>query len=1211
MSLAARVGRAIFWGQAGRLAEAVLLFLFSLLLARLLGPASYGLFALGISIAGLCGFLVLLGLGPETLGRFLPEVVAGGRRDRARGLLARLAAIRGAAVVFLACVAFYFRAALAARLHFPAETISIALVLLVFASRSMFDLLTYFSSGLLEIRRVAIAKLTAAMIAPILIVFAWSYRATSTEAAWLALAAGYLIGGSVLAIPFVSIRTLSNRTDAFPVGRILAFGMFTWVTIFFVYILGDNADVLLLGWLLPDRAAIGYYAVGAKIAFSLNALLLGWVSFVSVASFSEAWQQGGGTRLAGFLEGQWKLGVLSLVGPSLLLIRYAREIVKILYSAAYAPSVPVIQILCGLMALSVIAGFSLVTSALYATSHERLACTLVGGAAAFNIGAEIVLVRRIGILGAAWATGLSFVLLALSSGAAGRRFIPWHFPGLFTGKVIAASALAMAPTFWIHPDSGASLAAGFAMWSVAFLGSLAILKPLEEKDSTALVMISPRLGRWATFFGPRNLGTAVRLPTPGRITRSAETFPQRTKTQERNVVEMEERLISIAIPTYNRGALLEEALASILPQMRSDVEVVVYDTGSPDDTCRRMEKLAQDNSALRFFSTAERYSLDETLLRLLDVCRGEYVWFFSSDDQMKPGTIEAVRERILSARERPALVYVNQEIVDEAGKTLVASQVGAEGNHDFRDGRKILPRLGLNLGFISASVFRRQSGLHASGSSAHEFLGTRSLNLHLYLRCLLEGGSALYIGEPHIRARRASGAPPYEYADVFVRDIVRILEDARARGFGRFAIYHAMHRIVAGQYLRLVLSWRAGDPVELARTFPIMAKACWKYPAFWVLLLPIRFAPPGILRSGRNRLRRRRDAKNHLGHYPRMEKSNRVSGATGDRAIGLGGAFGALVRTRKWIAASGSDLRFKAIPFLVTTYRGLYARLRPKETITIAFRGHLLQLDLTDVVVARSLVTSGEWEQYETLIFSKTVEEGMVVVDIGANIGHYTLEAARRVGKTGKVFAFEPEPHNFSLLCRNIEANGYQNVVPVQMALSNRTGAARLTLSPDNLGGHHFENSIQNGKAVTVGVTTLDEYLRHECRRIDVIKMDAEGAEMGILEGMKGILAANPDLILFTEFYPEAMRASGHEPEDFLTTLMESGFSVGILDQSRARIEPLPEVPLSNFIRALLENERGKSCVDLLCVRGKGLREQLGLEDWRRDAALAPAASAQ
>ena len=509
MSLAARVGRAIFWGQAGRLAEAVLLFLFSLLLARLLGPASYGLYAVGIGFVGLCGFLVLLGLGPETLGRFLPEVVAGGRHDRARGLLVKLIAMRGAATLLLGATVFYFREALGAWLHFPMGTATTAVVLLVFAARSLADLLTYFSSGLLEMRRVAIAKLATALTAPVIVFFFWWFRDANPDAAWIATAGGSLAGVLILSIPLLSIRSQHRRAETVPVRKILSFGMFTWVTVFFVYVLGDNTDVMLLGWLQPDRIAIGQYAVGAKIAFSLNALLLGWASLVSVSSFSEAWQKGGAVRLARLVEGQWKLGVLSLVGPSLLLVRYAPEVLRIFYSNAYAPSAPVIQILCGLMALSGLLGFTLGTSALYATSHERLACVLVGAAAAFNIGAEIVLVRRMGILGAAWATGLSFVLLALSSAIAGRHYFPWRFPALFAGKVLAACAIALTPTLWIRADSSATLAAGIVVWCVTFLGSLAILKPLEEMDSAALVRVNPRLAELAAFFGPRAVTVAA------------------------------------------------------------------------------------------------------------------------------------------------------------------------------------------------------------------------------------------------------------------------------------------------------------------------------------------------------------------------------------------------------------------------------------------------------------------------------------------------------------------------------------------------------------------------------------------------------------------------------------------------------------------------------------------------------------------------------
>ena len=736
------------------------------------------------------------------------------------------------------------------------------------------------------------------------------------------------------------------------------------------------------------------------------------------------------------------------------------------------------------------------------------------------------------------------------------------------------------------------------------------LVPFEETRPGEARLESQSFSRFLNELRAHGVGTNL-LCQPARARNQSKSFTRPAPNASGQGAPGKPRrpLISVAIPTYNRGRLLEETLASILPQTDESVEVVVYDTGSADDTSERVEKLAQDSPALRFFSVAERHSLDETLLRLLDVCRGEYVWFFSSDDQMNPGAIEAVRKRILGTRERPALVYINQEIVDETGKTLVVSQVGNEGSRDFRDGRKILPWLGLNLGFISASVFRRESALHAATSSAHEFVGTRSLNLHLYLRCLLEGGAALYVGEPLIRARRAPGAPPYEYADVFVRDIVRILDDAGQRGFGRLAIYRAMHRIVAGQYLRLVFSWRAEDPVELARTFPVMAKACWKYPAFWLLLIPVRFAPSALLWAVRNHLRDWRDARNErrqtLASAPAVEsRSIRASGA-------LRTPFHALLVARRLIASLGGERIFKAIPYLIPAYRKAYAYLRPNEIVRTECRGHEMYLDPADVEVARSLISLGSWEEHETRIFSAAVKEGMVVVDIGANIGHYTLEAARRVGETGRVFAFEPEPHNFGLLCRNVEANRYRNVVSVRKALSNRTGVGRLTLSAGNLGGHHLKNSGEQGEDVAVSMITLDEFLLDEPRPIDVIKMDAEGAEMGILEGMKGVLEANPDLILFTEFSPRAIRAAGNEPEKFLEALAEASFHLGILDQSSSRIEELPEVPLSEFSDSLLRADCGRFYVDLLCLRGKALQEQFGPRSWQRDSVFAKAGNSR
>jgi len=655
-------------------------------------------------------------------------------------------------------------------------------------------------------------------------------------------------------------------------------------------------------------------------------------------------------------------------------------------------------------------------------------------------------------------------------------------------------------------------------------------------------------------------------------------------------------LVSIAIPTYNRGELLERTLETILAGLPGDFEVVICDTGSTDGTRERIARIAAGNSRVRFFSLAERLSLDEALLRLLDLSRGEYIWFFSSDDRMKPGAAEAVRERIAGSSRPPALLYVNQEIVGEDGRVLVASQ-GREHDRDFADGREILPWLGLDLGFLSASVIRLASAREVT--SARDFIGTRSLNLHLYLECLRRGDPAHYIGKPLIQARRAQGAPPYEYRDVFVRDIVRILNHARRRGFGWSRVYRAMNGVVAGHYLRLVVSWRADDPAELSRTFPAMRRACWMYPAFWLLLVPARLAPRRLVRGIRNLLRDRRNKRNEKRlDTAEAEPFFSARCVVSDADIALPWSFRRLLHARRLIASCGADRVVKSIPLFIAVYRRLYARLCPKREVRTEFRGHKLHLDLADQTVARSLVTTGAWERYQTQVFAKTVRRDMVVVDIGANIGQYALEAARRVGTNGKVFAFEPEPHNFELLCRNIAANGYRNIVPVRKALSNRCGISRLAVSGDNLGGHHFAAQSEKDRSIEVETTSLDAFLLQNPMRIELVKMDAEGAELSILEGMSGMLAANPDLIIFTEYMPRAIGAFGGRPASFLERLAAAGFSLGIVEEETEQIESVSVGRLDEITLSLMQERNGRFHINLLCLRGRFARdsgEPLGL----------------
>ena len=114
------------------------------------------------------------------------------------------------------------------------------------------------------------------------------------------------------------------------------------------------------------------------------------------------------------------------------------------------------------------------------------------------------------------------------------------------------------------------------------------------------------------------------------------------------------------------------------------------------------------------------------------------------------------------------------------------------------------------------------------------------------------------------------------------------------------------------------------------------------------------------------------------------------------------------------------------------------------DTVVAEVHGKKMYLDLSDRVHCEILYATGIWEKDVTAYLMKLIEGGMVVIDIGANVGYYTLLAAEKVGGHGKVFAFEPEPSRYALLEKNVRINGLKNVILVQQAVSNKTGTARL-----------------------------------------------------------------------------------------------------------------------------------------------------------------------
>ncbi len=322
---------------------------------------------------------------------------------------------------------------------------------------------------------------------------------------------------------------------------------------------------------------------------------------------------------------------------------------------------------------------------------------------------------------------------------------------------------------------------------------------------------------------------------------------------------MANQLISICIPTYNRAEHLEENLATIFPQLGPDIELVVSDNCSTDGTKEMIERYQQIYPTIRYFRNDCNLGFDRNLLRCLELASGAYVWFLGSDDLLREGAVEAVRERILRGRARPTLVYLNHEIVDNEGKLLLASRIGYPRDREFTKARECVEQLGLNLGFMSALVICRKTCLGVA--SAAEFVGSEWIHLHLVLCCLLAGGSARYVGQPLVRARRSLSFDN-DLIKVFVEQTNRILWDAQRKGYPWLTIYRVMNHTVREYYARFVLAWRCDATEELARSFPVLLRTCWKYPWFWLLVVPLRLVPRWLAVALRKRLRSLRAWRN-------------------------------------------------------------------------------------------------------------------------------------------------------------------------------------------------------------------------------------------------------------------------------------------------------------------------------------------------------------
>lgn len=264
-----------------------------------------------------------------------------------------------------------------------------------------------------------------------------------------------------------------------------------------------------------------------------------------------------------------------------------------------------------------------------------------------------------------------------------------------------------------------------------------------------------------------------------------------------------------------------------------------------------------------------------------------------------------------------------------------------------------------------------------------------------------------------------------------------------------------------------------------------------------------------------------------------------------------------------------------------------------------------LSIDLQDPGLSRDVAIRGSREEQLKYVIDRVVGPGDVVLDLGANIGYYTIMLAQLVGNSGKIYAMEPEPRNFERLRRNIYLNDMDGIVEAfNVGAADAPGVGRLNLSSYS-NWHSFlshdSDDSEHGLSIEVPVIDVSSFIRGK-RPVDMLRMDIEGYEVEVLIGLEQAITEGSwsGKILFECHFPRYDDKT-HSMRKPLSMLFRHGYRVRYMtsgDESRPLIRergyrPIAQIQTSDTrYRGIYENVADEDVLSLICDTG-GVRDVL------------------
>jgi FkbM family methyltransferase len=228
-----------------------------------------------------------------------------------------------------------------------------------------------------------------------------------------------------------------------------------------------------------------------------------------------------------------------------------------------------------------------------------------------------------------------------------------------------------------------------------------------------------------------------------------------------------------------------------------------------------------------------------------------------------------------------------------------------------------------------------------------------------------------------------------------------------------------------------------------------------------------------------------------------------------------------------------------------------YAYMGGNLALARTHRGHKILVDTRDMAISPHVVLDGIWERHVEDAVCRLLKAGDTAVEVGANIGYHTLAMAERIYPAGKLYAFEANPELANLVEKTVFMNGYADRVEVfNCAVTNRGGPVSFDFMPHLNGGGHISVGDPHPDATRIVVpgATLDEKLAYVAA-IDMLRIDAEGAEPLIISGAQALIGRSPSLVIVME-WSVSMMSPRMDVRQFIGMLDQNGFRPWLIEPS-------------------------------------------------------------